>query len=274
MSCTNAKHLVVLVGLDAAFELLDCSGRVGAPLGRARPAHFLVVVLLYGQEGACGANTHELSVQRGRGERRTGASVGGFTLKLLLLGTASNRDSTAGAAPLSADGVVGGDCGSEGGGSRRLESLVGGDCTSAPPPAAPPPGAAAPPPVISAEKSRWSTDTCSTHARLDVRHVSVACACTMQFAGTWRCMPLCSPHLLVDCTRYVARRHRAHAPGWLCRGRCCRRNVRRCPMSLLICPSQLRRENRSVRSTLATAALATFATLLDALEATVLSRTR
>ena len=127
-------------------------------------------------------------MQRGRGERRTGASVGGFTLKLLLLGTASNRDSAAGAAPLSADGVVGGDCGSESGGSRRLESLVGGVCTSAPPPAAPPPAApppaAAPPPVISAEKSRWSTDTCSTHARLDVRHVSVACACTMQFAGT------------------------------------------------------------------------------------------
>ena len=45
-------------------------------------------------------------------------------------------------------------------------------------------------------------------------------------------------------------------------------------MRLLICPSQLRRENRSVRSTLATAVLATFATLPHALMATVLSRTR
>ena len=98
--------------------------------------------------------------------RSRGASVGGFMLKLLFLGTASNCDSTADAAPLSGDGVVGGDCGSEGGSSRRLESLVDGVCTSAPPPAAPPaaapPPAATPPPVISAERSRWSTDTCST----------------------------------------------------------------------------------------------------------------
>jgi hypothetical protein len=110
---------------------------------------------------------HELRVQRGRARTtRTGASVGGFMLKLLFLGTASNCDSTADAAPLSGDGVVGGDCGSEGGSSRRLESLVDGVCTSAPPPAAPPaaapPPAATPPPVISAERSRWSTDTCST----------------------------------------------------------------------------------------------------------------